>query len=200
MVVQKIETPYLEHGIIDHRSLVRQVLGSVASDYQWQGSFVGPHHLMWPRRLYPHSHDATSPEGIAAQYRSSPSLQIIIQREAHMYLHQVTEPPVRPSLEVMYQYNIEQAQIASLFSLLNGKTFHNEALPPGVLEDLRQRIFHDKLDHMQDGQVGLMPDREFLAQLELSDARTVLRRLARPLGISANKACQTVFYADPHQL
>ena len=40
VVRSMVETPYNEFGIVDVRELFRRVLGSVASDYHWEGSYT----------------------------------------------------------------------------------------------------------------------------------------------------------------
>ena len=64
-------------------------------------------------------------------------------------------------------------------------------------EDYRLRRFHELLDEMDDGQVGLMPQREMLARMPLVEARAVIRSLARVQGLSNDPSCQRAFFAEP---
>lgn len=201
-VLDQVETLYDPNGIIDRRALLRDVMGSVATEYHWggmyTGQYAGPHHLMWPRRNYLRPWDASINATTAAQYRSSPTLQVILPRELHDYLHRVTEPPTMPAMDVMEQYNLEQSQVSILFSVISHASFRKLSLTDTEREALRLRVFHDRLNSMQEGSLGLMPDIATLASQPLIESRQQLRHLARPLGISASKACQQVFFAGPH--
>lgn len=197
-VLDQIQTQYDSNGILDRRALLQGIMGSVATEYHWQGSYTGPHHLMWPRRAYLQPKNTNVRADIATQYRASPTLQIILPRELHDYLHRITEPPTMPDIDVMEQYNLEQSQVSRLFSVINHTSYRTLPITDTEREALRQRVFLDRLNTMQDGSLGLMPSIETLATQPLSESRRQLRHLARPLGISAHSACQQVFFADWH--
>jgi hypothetical protein len=196
-VLDIIDTPYGDHDIIDRKKLFSRILGSVASEYHWEGSYEGPHHLMWPRRFYysPVVRKRESDE--AARYRGSPSLKVILPRQLHDYLHRITLPPVPPSLEVMRQYNLEQEQVNRLYNTVSLKSYSLATdLTFEEKEMLRRESLLRKLEVMEDGQVGLMPDIATLAELPVAEIRQRLRHLARPLGISAHRAARRVFFGD----
>jgi len=195
-VTDHIETPYDEYGVIDRRELFHRILGSVASEYHWQGSFAGPHHLMWPRHDYNIPGATEIDTQITSTFRSSATLRVILPRELHDYLHRVTTPPAMPGEDVMRQYNVEQDQITHLYDTIRYGSYATLPLDDQQKETLRHERFLKKLDTMQDAQVGLMPDREALAAMTLPEARHVLRHLAMPLGISARHACSETFFAD----
>lgn len=197
-VIDKIPLNYDTYGILDKRDMFKQLLGSVATEYHWQGSYAGPHHLMWPRRAYQLPTAPGLTPDISSPFRESPTLKVILPRELHDYLHFVTEPPKMPSKEVMRQYTLEQTQITRLYNLVNRASLRTAPYDEDVKEALRTQRLHDGLSIMQDSQVGLMPDKQLLASLPLNESRRMLRHLAHPLGISAAKACQQVFFADPH--
>lgn len=192
----RVETPYTEHGIVDRQTLFRRLLGSVASDYHWGGSFVGPHHLMWPQRAYCRPGVSRAKAKTTAHFRGNPSLKVILPRELHDYLHRVTEPPKAPESDVMEQYTLEQSQVSRLYSIIRPSGHMDKDLSFDDREDLRYALLLGKLEDMEDGQVGLMPDRELLARLPIAESRQILRHRALPLGISAHKACQRVFFKN----
>ena len=195
-VDEYIETPYDEFGIINRQELFRRILGSVASEYHWEGSFAGPHHLMWPRAAYNYPNITRKDTPLTTTFRGSPSLKVILPRELHDYLHRVTEPPTMPDLDVMRQYNLEQAQVSRLYTTVYHASYADTPLTEEEKELVRQQRLLDKLETMEDGQLGLMPSRELLANLPLADSRRILRHRALPIGISAHRACQQVFFDD----
>lgn len=190
-----IETPYDEYGIIDKRTLLKRALGSVAGEYHWDGSHVDTHHLLWPRRAYKPDNLITPLSEITTEFRESPSLKLILPRDLHMYLHGATEIPKMPDLDVMEQYNLEQRQVSRLFEAVRYNNLDDLCYEHADKEMLRYALLLERLDRMEDGHVGLMPDRELLANLPLAESRQILRHLARSLGISACKACQRTFFA-----
>lgn len=198
MIVREfIDTPYDEYGIIDRKELFRRLLGSVASHYHWEGSFAGPHHLMWPKAAYSPPNVPNAVASIATCFRGSPSLKVILPRQLHDYLHRITQPPTVPAVDVMRQYALEQQQVSRLYATVNTRSYREQTnLSPQQKEELRRDGLLRKLETMEDGQLGLMPDRNLLAALPLAEARQLLRHRARSLGISAHRAAQRVFFAD----
>lgn len=193
-VQEYIETPYTEHGIVDKQELFRRLLGSVATDYHWEGSFAGPHHLMWPRTAYCYPAVSHQRAETTAHYRGCPSLKVILPRELHDFTHRVTEPPQVPDLDVMEQYLREQEQVRRLYATIYHANLADHDMTIEQKEALRMESFLRKLDAMEDGYVGLMPDKELLVAQPLSESRALLRHRALPLGISAHRACQKTFF------
>lgn len=190
-----VEIPYDEYGVIDRKEFLTRLVGSVASDYHWDGSKMNTHHLVWPRRVY-RPYDIDTPyTKITGEFRENPSLKIILPVDLHMYLHGVTEIPNMPDLDVMDQRNLEQRQVSSLFEAVRYDNLEDLSYEHLDKEMFRYALLLERLDHMEDGHVGLMPDREMLAALPLAESRQLLRHLARPIGFSACKACQQVFFA-----
>ncbi len=194
-VHEYVDTPYDEHGIVDKQRLFQRILGSVASDFYWDGSYEGPHHLMWPREAYRGARTGAH-RNTAMIFRSSQTLRVILPRELHDYTHKITEPPLMPTLDVMEQYNTEQAQVIRLYDTVRFHGLKDFALPHAEKEAFRFGQFHRLLEQMPDGELGLMPDKEYLASLSLHDARQTLRGLARVQGLSNATRCQTAFFSD----
>lgn len=192
-----IETPYDEYGIIDKRELFRRLLGSVSADFYWGGSYEGPHHLLWPRSYY--SGGGARPEqSLSERFRGAPSLRVILRRDLHDWLHEATLPPQIPSRDVMWHHDHEQSQILRLYDTIRHRSLSKiHGMSHEQKEDYRLRRFHELLDEMDDGQVGLMPQREMLARMPLVEARAVIRSLARVQGLSNDPSCQRAFFAEP---
>ncbi|QQS22268.1 hypothetical protein IPM09_01860 [Candidatus Saccharibacteria bacterium] len=194
VVVEKmIDTPYNEHGIVDTRELFRRVLGTVSTEYYWQGSYEGPHHIMWPRGWY---RQKTDGKQIAMQFRNSPTLRLYLPRDLHDFTHKITDPPVPPSRDVMEQYILEQCQVQNLYDIVRFHGLHDlHGMAHDDKEAYRLERFRERLSEMEDGYVGVMPSREFLAALPLHTARQVVRSLARVQGLSNDKASRKAFFS-----
>lgn len=190
-----VETPYNEFGIIDKQELFSRLLGSVASEYHWDGSFAGPHHLYWPRKHFNYPSVPRSREEVTARFRGSTSLKIILPRELHDYLHRITQLPDMPDFEVMEQYVLEQEQVHKLYNTVRFSSLEKIDASFDIKELIRYHSILEKLSTMEDGHVGLMPSRETLALAPVAESRQILRRLAQPMGISAHRACQKAFFS-----
>ena len=197
LAVYPIETPYDEFGIVDKRALLSSVMGSVAAGYIWTGSYTGPHHIMWPRNAY----QAISPKSLrptATHFRGNPSLKVILPRQLHDYLHVVTEPPLMPDSDVMRQYTHEQHNVHRLYDTIRYHgALHLEHLSHERKEQIRWSTMLAKLDTLDDGILGLMPDKEELANAGIARARQVLRSIARVQGLSNDLSCQDAFFNPP---
>jgi hypothetical protein len=197
LIVDKIDTPYDEYGIVDKRELLARVMGSVATNHIWKGTYEGPHHIMWPRYAY----QMISPKSFrprATHFRGSPSLKVILPRQLHDYLHIVTDPPVVPSNDVMMQYAKEQFQVQRLYDTIRFHgALHLDQKTPEERENIQWQTMLDKLESMDEGQIGLMPDKEQLASAGIIFARQVLRTVARTQGLSNNTQCQQAFFNPP---
>lgn len=195
-VIERIETPYNEFGIVDRKTLFRRLLGSIASDYRWQGHYEGPHHLMWSRTDYrlPNVHPAQVET--FSRFRGSPTLKVRLPRELHDWLHRVTEPPTPPSLDVMRQYVHEQGQVHRLYNTVSLSRYNFEGLSFEEKEKLRHDGLLRKLEEMSDGELGIMPEKERLAAMGLIAARRLLRHRTHPLGLSGSATCQKVFFSE----
>lgn len=197
LIVDEIETPYDEYGIVDKRELFSRIIGSVAADHVWKGSYEGPHHIMWPRYAY----QGISPQAFrpkATHFRGSPSLKIIIPRQMHDYLHFVTEPPAVPDKDVMVQYSLEQFNVQRLYDTIRFHgALHLDKHTPEERERIRWETLLDKLDTMDDPQVGLMPEKESIVEAGITYARQALRAIARTQGLSNHPNCQNAFFNPP---
>lgn len=188
-----IETPYDEFGIVDKKELLRSVMGSVSTEFYWGGSYEGPHHLMWPRRFY-EGDGLSLRKKIPMHFRSSQTLRVILPRDLHDYLHKVTEPPIAPPLDVMEQYYREQAQVLHLYSIVRYHGLKDSPMTHDAKERFRLARLHDELAELEDGVLGVLPNREHLAALPLHEARQALRALARVQGLSNDESCKAAFF------
>lgn len=195
-VMELIETPYDEFGLLNKQLLIQRVLGVVAGAYHWEGSFAGPHHFMWPREAYHYPAVAKNKASVINHFRECPSNKIWIHRQPHDVLHRLTPEPEMPDYDVMEQYNLEQDQVSRLYGLVRYDSLKELHLGLEEKELRRHQLMIDRLERYEDGYLGLMPSRELLASVPIAQARQILRHKAQPLGISADKDCEKVFYGD----
>lgn len=190
-----IDTPVDQNGIPDRVELVRQALGTLASSHIWTGQY-DVHHTAWPGAYYRNlPGDNTN---IGSNYRGSATLKVRLPRQLHNYVHKITHEPAVPSLDVMRQYSIEQDQVERLYSIVKYGSFSDSdarnALTEEEKDDLRKQYLLRKLNTMQDGVLGVMPERNALSNMEMDEVRRVLRAVARVQGFSNAKSCQRAFF------
>lgn len=189
---EMIEVPTNEFGIPQPRQFLINVMGSLATQHYWQGDH-DVHHLAWPgskHREITHESD----ELLGARYRGCATLKLKLPRQLHNYIHKVTLEPVPPSSEVMMQWVFEQEQVNRLYDTIKLASLAEADFLHEIKDRWRHQSYIDKLDGMKDGKLGLMPERNFLANLELDDARRTLRALARVQGISNAKSCKRAYF------
>lgn len=191
----KIKTPIDTYGVPNRILLMRKVLGSVAMRHIWTGDY-DLHHVAWPRAAYAESADG--PE-LGIDYRNAPSLRITMPRQLHDYIHLVTTETAPPSTDVMRQYSLEHGQVGRLYDTVKSYKTDEEIEKFGFSEAVsmaaRLDSYHRKIELMQDGEIGIMPDREYLYNLDILEARRVLRSIARSNGFSNAKQSQRAFFA-----
>ena len=194
--IDKLEVPLDDNGIPRRVALMGAVLNTIYMEHIWTGGY-DLHHVAWPGKEYRQGFGLDG-ELIGAAYRGSGSLKVLLPRQLHNYVHRITEPPPTPDLDVMRQYALEHNQVDRLFETIRISNYddkeHLSQLPFITQERIRYDSYKSKLEDMEDGQVGLMPDREYLAQLTISQARPVLRSIARVVGLSNARRSQKHFF------
>ncbi len=192
-----LETPLDEYGIPNRVELLRMVLGTLSVSHIWAGEY-DLHHAAWPGEQYRRLEDGNY--GVGARYRGSGSLKVRLPRQLHNYVHKITAEPPMPPLEIMRQYALEHGQVNRLYDTVKLTSYVEypklDSLPHEDKEALRQKTLHRKLKVMQEGQLGIMPQREQLLSMELNEARGVLRGIARAKGISNSRRSQRSFFKE----
>lgn len=192
----KIDTPLDEFGIPRRAELVRQVLGTLATEHWWSGGY-DVHHAAWPRSNYQDIKDSQLEVG--AIYRGAGLLKVRLPRQLHNYVHRITNQPPVPDFAAMRQFAEEHDQVNRLYDTVKVSSFDGYPsladLPFEDQEELRQSSFQKKLEVMKDGELGVMPDRDYLYDLEMTEARGALRAIARAKGFSNAKRCRQSFFA-----
>lgn len=103
-----LPTPLDERGLVDTAKLIKQVKATINPNYTWPSPFSDDHHLQWPDRWYENTPEATvNPH----QFRNLAISRIYAPRMFHNWVHRITEPPRKPSEEVMH-YRIDAQQVA----------------------------------------------------------------------------------------
>lgn len=188
----KIDVPLDEYGIPQRTEFIRQVLGTVASSYIWTDPH-DLHHLAWPEAGY------KDIGAVGSIYRSAGLLKAIVGRQLHIYTHHASNPPGKPPLENMRQFALEIGQVERLYDTIKVGSYKNFAeldrLPFEEQEQLRQQSYQRKLEDMLPGEVGVMPNKEHLSKLHVSEARPLLRKIVRPQGISNSRKAKRQFFA-----
>ncbi len=192
-----LETPLDEYGIPRRVELMRMVLGTLSVHHIWAGEY-DLHHAAWPGEQYRRIEDGNY--GVGARYRGSGSLKVRLPRQLHNYVHKITIEPPMPPLDIMRQYALEHGQVNRLYDTIKLTSYVEypklNALSHEDKEALRRKTLQKKLELMQDGEIGIMPQRELLSSMELNEARGVLRSIARAKGISNSRRSQRSFFKE----
>lgn len=107
-----LPTPLDGRGLVDPNELVRLVKSTVEPDYRWPSSYNDVHHLQWPNRRYEYSPGADiNPQ----EFRNLSISKLYVPRVFHNWTHHITEPPPKPSDEVMYHLIEAQRVAMTLF-------------------------------------------------------------------------------------
>ncbi len=197
-VSDKIDTPLDEFEVPDRVELMKRVMGSLSSRHIWTGDY-DLHHVAWPRMNYAHYVDSEG-ERFGTRYRNAPSLRITMPRQLHEYVHAVTLVPKVPSPDVMRQYALEHGQVGSLYDTIKSYKTDEEIERFGFPKEAgvcaRLDSYHEKIEAMEPGVIGIMPDKEYLYNLEIDSARRVLRSIARANGISNSRHAIRAFFGE----
>ena len=193
----KFDIPLDEFGIPRRVQLMRQVLGTMEKYHYWTG-YTDVHHTAWPGSEYRRV-ISDEQELIGSAYRGAGSLKVRLPRQLHNYVHAITVPPPMPTFDVMRQYALEHSQVSRLYDTIKVTSYDDfpnlASLPYEEQERLRAVAYQQKLERMQEGQLGLMPEREYLAGLEIAAARPVLRSIARVQGLTNARRSKRQFFA-----
>lgn len=184
----KLHVPLDDYGVPDPDAYLRLLLSTVDNTYVWPNS-NNVHHLAHPRREY---HEE-GPRSIAYKYRETAANMMCMPTQLHNYGHVVALIPPRPSQEVMEARVKEQDQINRLFKLgrgaISSDRWRQEMIQNGtyayrLASDYVERYaptpqdFYDYLEQCDDGEVGLMPDRQELYTMDIHEATRRLGVLA----------------------
>lgn len=194
---EKIDVPLDEYGIPRRVQLMRRVLDTMETQHIWTGGY-DVHHMAWPGVWYRKLLDED--DGMfGSAYRGAGSLKVRLPRQLHNYVHTISEPPPMPDEEIIKQYALEHGQVSRLYDAIKLTSYEDfpelAALPFQNQERLRQESYERKLESMADGEIGLMPDTEYLAALTIAQARPVLRALVTVHGLSNAKKSKRQFFA-----
>lgn len=198
----QIPVPLDEFGVPRPMELMRNIMATIDDSYTPpEGENI--HHTAYSRSNY--WDYPSDPHKVAARYREGHALMLSMPTQIHNYAHAVMEMPPIPVYDVMRQRVIEQKQVDRLSRLgmravkyvqwsesdidrakqnRHGyKDLMRMSRIHTAMADASMREFYEYLKQTEDGQVGLMPDRDVLAKLEfpvaveylgtLSDVQTI---------------------------
>lgn len=110
----KFPTPTTDEGLVDIEQVLTLAKTTIAPDFEWGvDDVIDIHHFYWEHRKYPIEPEAAvNPH----DFCELPSNKAYLPRKLHAWIHTITLPPERPSLEVMHDEIIAQRSLHSLFS------------------------------------------------------------------------------------
>lgn len=200
--LDKIDTPVDEYGVPEPHRYLESLAETLDPDYLPPNT-TNIHHLVHPRQRY----HASGRDSVQYKYRESPTVMLEMAQQLHNYGHWVMLPPEMPAYEVMEQRVKEQNQINTLFKLGRAviaaprwldDMFGNGAQSYQVAEayvethEPSEAIFYDYLDSCQDGQLGLMPDKQGLADMGIPAATRYLGVLAGARALSFKRESRDI--------
>jgi hypothetical protein len=201
--VEKLPTPVDEFGIPDGKTALELALSTLDAGHQFPRRY-NRHHLVYPRVQY---HEHTSGSEIPKLFRESKFLIWHYPQQLHNYWHEIYEDPIEPDFDVMYECVREQSEIDMLFCVgqtaiqLHRMRFADETdditrrqLRMNALRDSRQckAIFYDLLHSYPQSQIGILPDRQQLADMPFGNAIRALGTLAGSRSLDARRETHTL--------
>lgn len=91
---EKLPTPVDDRGLVHIPQLISDVKATISPEYEWPHA-LSRHHFYWPAAGYPYEN------GVEGNFRNLTINKGLVLREFENWLHEVTEPPPKPDLEVM---------------------------------------------------------------------------------------------------
>lgn len=190
----KMPLPVNEYGVPDLDAIVEMSLPTIDRSYLFP-EHSNRHHLASLARQY---HEHPSGSKIPGMYRESGSLLARMQVQLHNYWHEIFEDSIAPDMDIMVQGAKEQMQINTLAFIGNTALQLSRATYIGYKEEavrtrfkLRARIdatqlegvYYDFLDSYPEGELGVFPNKEFIASMPFEDSVRELSKRTMPHGM-----------------
>lgn len=190
----KVPAPYNKHGLPDPQLYLNTLAETLDTAYVPPGQ-TNVHHLVYPRKQY-HQYGT---ESVQYRFREMTGLMMSISTQVHNYGHFVMEDYRMPAFDVMQQAVEENAQIVRLFKIGRAVITSDRWLYEMRQEGAQmyrtaeryerhyaptEALFYDYLDSCSDSQVGIMPDRQSLADMGFEAATRSLGALAATRSLS----------------
>ena len=201
VVVDKMQPELDEFGVPRRVAIVKNALATLATKHIWAGKY-DLHHLAYTQNDY--RSIVYDEELIGSQYRGAAKLKVILPRQLHEYIHAIYEKPMMPSLGVMRELGREAIAVYDMYQTVRHDNYAKfpdlRDLPLDAQDRKRKDSLEKKLQNAPAPVFGIMPDREKLAQMELSDARKLLRSIARVISFSNKPQSQKQFFRSEDAL
>jgi hypothetical protein len=177
-VSDRLPPPTDEYGIPRPEIMIEALLGAMRTEnYVWTGRF-DEHHLATPRADY--SVARTEGEGsIGSAFRGLSCLKIDLPRQMHNFSHVLFELPGRPSLDVMRQAVIEVGYAKQLHVVIDEYFPYGTEKGSDRVRQLGRTAVEDIFDSMTEPEVGMLPNIESLASMEMEDLKRTVNSLMR---------------------
>lgn len=176
----RYKVPVTEYGIPNRDLLIRGAIAAAGGKLDWDGIY-DDHHLAWPKCSYRGISSVTIEE-LGRKYRSLNSLRFWGPRQLHEYLHVGFSVPLLPELDIMAQYVAEESALRGLQSIL--RCSERERIEGRIdlnAEVAREKRYRDRITILTPGELGHLPDMEYLKSLRVATARREIGRRVRLL-------------------
>lgn len=196
-VPDKLPAPTDIYGIPRPEIMINQLLGHMATEhFKWTGVF-DLHHLATPKADY--SIVRTKDEGdIGSAFRGVSFLKIELPRQMHNFSHAIFELPPRPSVDVMRAVMTEVGSARQLLETIND--FYGDKGREYVTDhaaDLCTRILEEKLASIKKPEIGLLPQPEELARMDIEALRCAVCSLLTVRRFSRKHLIHPAVYKRP---
>ena len=157
VVEDRLPAPIDEHGIPRVDIMLNRLFGQMATRaYVWTGKF-DLHHMATPKADY-----SVVAGDLGKKFRGLSALKVELPRQMHNLAHEIFEVTRPTGAAEMNQAILEVEQIKTIYSVAKDKD-----IEPG----LAMSRIHGLLEGMSEPRVGMMPELDALADMELDDLR-----------------------------
>jgi len=222
IVLERFDTVLDEHGVPDMRRTLARLGTMITYDQEYANSidlsYANLHHGVYERAKY-WRHGKNSPQ---VKHRESSDVKAMSYIPFHNLAHRAGNEPKMAPFEVMRQRGIELDDTRRLYRLGSAALWLDEMALSGVqayrtaesyilrhgLRGIKNDLygkrilpsrntFLDHLEHCRPGQLGILPDVEMLARLDLSEAVAELGKVAaQRASISIEESTAIIFDAS----
>lgn len=180
----KFPVPVNQYGVTLRDTLILTAISAANGKTNWLG-WSDDHHLNHSEAKFLRVINGKGEE-VGRKFRGLASQRFWGPRQMHEYLHVGFDEPDEQEIEVMEQMIIEEQHQGVLLSILNQRSKGERSLDTvdPVLEKERYERYLRQLEHTPDGQIGHMPDREYLYCLDADRARREIGHRVRQLSFN----------------
>lgn len=187
----KIKTPIDKFGVPQRVKLMAQVLATLEVSILWKGGH-NVHHTAWSNQRFSKAHN-----GLGSEFRECNSLKVRQPSQLHAYAHAFSIEPAVTEQDVMRQYIREFREGEMLADIIDIDSFRDsklQALPVEQQDKIRLERFQQKLLDLPDPELNVLPDREYLFDLDIESARAALDAVVKVQGFTNERDSKVCFF------